>query len=133
MPEWAMGKGDCRYAVELLGRGMTVGRLLKILETKGVTVFAVVDHSGEAAKVGMAMRPTKLVIFGSPKAGTPVMVAAPSAALDLPLKLLVHEDAQRAVWLSYNSPEYLLQRHSIPAELLPTLAVVKALAEAAAG
>src|SRR6476646_11686247 len=85
----------------------TVDKLKGILQAKGVTLFALIDHSGEAAKVGMKMPPTKLLIFGNPKGGTPLMLAAPSIALDLPLKILVSEDAQGKVWLSYNSPEYL--------------------------
>ena len=92
----------------------------------------VVDHSGEATKVGMSMRPTKLLIFGSPKAGTPLMVAAPSVALDLPLKILVWQDGEGQVWVSYNSPQYLQQRHGVPADLLSSLAVVEALAREAA-
>ena len=92
----------------------TVDKLKTILKSKGVTLFAVVDHSGEAEKVGMKMPPTKLLIFGSPKAGTPLMLAAPSAAIDLPLKILVAEDAQGKVWISYNSPEYLKERHGLP-------------------
>ena len=89
----------------------TVRRLESVLAERGVRVFALVDHSGEAEKVGMEMRPTKLVIFGNPKGGTPVMVAAPSVAIDLPLKALVSEDETGKVWVSYNSPEYLQQRH----------------------
>jgi uncharacterized protein (DUF302 family) len=100
----------------------TLARLQSILNEKGVTVFALVDHSGEAAKVGLEMRPTQLLIFGSPKAGTPLMVAAPSAAIDLPLKALAWEDAEGKVWLSCNAPEYLQQRHGIPAELLKNIA-----------
>ena len=106
----------------------TVEALKNILAAKGVTLFALVDHSGEAQKVGMIMPPTKLLIFGSPKAGTPIMLAAPSSALDLPLKILVREDTNGKVWISYNSPAYLQHRHSIPPELLPNLAVVEALA-----
>src|SRR5215831_7477986 len=110
----------------------TLARLMRGLEAKGVTVFAVVDHSGEAEKVGLKMRPTKLVIFGSPKAGTPLMLAAPSIAIDLPLKILVSEDEQGKVWVSYNSPDYLKQRHSVPTELLQNIAIVEALAMKAA-
>ncbi|HEV2413953.1 MAG TPA: DUF302 domain-containing protein [Candidatus Dormibacteraeota bacterium] len=109
----------------------TVTRVEQILRDKGVTLFAVVDHSGEAAKVGLDMRPTKLVIFGSPRAGTPIMVAAPSAAIDLPLKILVWEDAAGKTWVSYNSPEYLQQRHGIPAELTQNIAASAAIASAA--
>ncbi|HUC74861.1 MAG TPA: DUF302 domain-containing protein [Vicinamibacterales bacterium] len=110
----------------------TVERLRAILQAGGVTLFVVVDHSGEATKVGMSMRPTKLLIFGSPKAGTPLMVAAPSVALDLPLKILVWQDGEGQVWVSYNSPQYLQQRHGVPADLLSSLAVVEALAREAA-
>ena len=110
----------------------TVDKLKTILKSKGVTLFAVVDHSGEAEKVGMKMPPTKLLIFGSPKAGTPLMLAAPSVAIDLPLKILVAKDAQGKVWISYNSPEYLKERHGLPSDnLLPNIAVVQALAAAA--
>jgi len=106
----------------------TVENLKKILQAKGVALFAFVDHSGEAAKVGITMPPTKLLIFGSPKAGTPLMLAAPSVAIDLPLKILVAEDAQGKVWLSYNTPEYLKERHGLPADLLQNIAVVETLA-----
>src|SRR5580658_4052166 len=100
----------------------TVARLTNILQSKGITLFALIDDSGEAEKVGMKMPPTKLLIFGSPKAGTPLMLAAPSIAIDLPLKILVWEDAQGKVWLSYNSPEYLMKRHGLPQDLLPNIA-----------
>jgi len=110
----------------------TVEKLEALLRAKGVALFAVVDHSGEAAKVGMTMRPTKLLIFGNPKAGTPLMQAAPSIAIDLPLKILVAENAERKVWISYNSPRYLQQRHGLPQELLQNIAVVEALAAQAA-
>src|SRR6266576_5605989 len=109
----------------------TVERLTALLHAKGVTLFALVDHSEEAAKVGMKMPPTKLVIFGNPKAGTPLMLAAPSVAIDLPLKILVWEDALGKVWLSYNSTAYLQQRHGLPEALVPNIAVVEALARAA--
>jgi len=109
----------------------TVERLTALLLAKGVTLFALVDHSGEAAKVGITMPPTKLLIFGTPKAGTPLMLAAPSVAIDLPLKILVSEDAQGRAWLSYNSPAYLQERHGVPQGLLPNIAVVETLARAA--
>jgi len=109
-----------------------VEKLKQILQSKGVTLFATVDHSGEAAKVGMKMPPTKLLIFGSPKAGTPLMLAAPSVAIDFPLKILIWEDAQGKVWVSYNSPSYLQQRHGIPPELMQNIAVNEALASKAA-
>jgi uncharacterized protein (DUF302 family)/uncharacterized membrane protein YidH (DUF202 family) len=110
----------------------TVEKLENILEAKGVTLFALIDHSGEAAKVGMKMPPTKLLIFGNPKAGTPLMLASPSTAIDLPLKILVWQDSEGKVWVSYNSPSYLEKRHNLPAELLPNIAVVEALAAGAA-
>ena len=106
----------------------TVGKLRQVLQANGVTLFAVIDHSGEAEKVGMKMPPTKLLIFGSPKAGTPVMLAAPSIALDLPLKILVWEDGQGKVWTSYNRPDYLQERHGVPQQFVQTLAVVETLA-----
>jgi uncharacterized protein (DUF302 family) len=106
----------------------TVDRLKDILQSKGITLFALIDHSGEAEKVGMKMPPTKLLIFGNPKGGTPLMLAAPSVAIDLPLKILVWEDSQGKVWLSYNSPEYLQGRHGFPQDLLQNIAVVGALA-----
>jgi uncharacterized protein (DUF302 family) len=110
----------------------TVERLKNILESKAVTLFAVIDHSGEAEKVGLRMRPTKLLIFGNPKSGTPVMLASPSSAIDLPLKILVWEDAQGKAWVSYNSPAYLQERHSLAPELLPNISVIEALATKAA-
>jgi uncharacterized protein (DUF302 family) len=109
-----------------------VDKLKGILEAKGVTLFALVDHSGEAAKAGLQMPPTKLLIFGNPKGGTPVMLAAPSSAIDLPLKILVWQDAQGKVWVSYNNPIYLQGRHRIPPELVKNIAVVEALAKEAA-
>src|SRR2546429_9240127 len=118
--------GRRRHSVE-----QTVERLTALLPAKGVTLFALVDHSAEAAKIGMTMPPTKLLIFGTPKAGTPLMLAARSVAIALPLKILVWEDAQGRTWLSYNSPEYLKERHGVPEALLPNIAVVEALARAA--
>jgi len=109
----------------------TVETLTAVLRAKGVTLFALVDHTGEAAKVGMTMPPTKLLIFGNPKAGTPLMLAAPSVAIDLPLKILVWEDGQGRVWLSYNSPAYLQERHGVPEALMANVAVVETLAHAA--
>jgi uncharacterized protein (DUF302 family) len=106
----------------------TVERIKGILQAKGVTLFALIDHSGEAEKIGMKMRPTKLLIFGNPKGGTPLMLAAPSSAIDLPLKILVWEDANEKVWISYNSLVYLKERHGLPEELMPNIAVVEKLA-----
>src|SRR5271168_83609 len=109
----------------------TVEKLKGILNAKGVTLFALVDHSGEAEKAGMKMRPTKLLIFGSPKAGTPVMLAAPSIAIDLPLKVLVWDDSSGNVWVSYNSPAYLQKRHNVPDDLMQNIALVETLAATA--
>jgi uncharacterized protein (DUF302 family) len=110
----------------------TVEKLKSILQGKGITLFSLIDHSGEAEKAGMKMRPTKVLIFGNPKAGTPVMLAAPSSAIDLPLKILIWEDAQGKAWVTYNSPAYLQERHHIPAELLPSISVIETLAKKAA-
>ena len=106
----------------------TVGALERIVQEKGITIFALIDHSGEAEKIGMEMRPTKLLIFGSPRGGTPLMLASPSIALDFPLKILVWEVGDGKVWLSYNSPEYLKERHALPRDLLPNIAVIEKLA-----
>jgi uncharacterized protein (DUF302 family) len=110
----------------------TVNKLKAILESKGVTLFSLIDHSGEADKVGLKMPSTKLLIFGSPKAGTPLMLAVPSTALDLPLKILVSEDDERRVWISFNSPQYLQQRHRFREELLQNVMLIEKLAAAAA-
>ena len=118
---------SCHRSVE-----QTVEKLEAILHAKGVKLFALVDHSGEAASAGMPMRPTKLLIFGNPKAGTPLMLASPSAAIDLPLKILVTEDKSGKVWVSYNSAAYLQGRHKLPADLVQNIAVVEALASKAA-
>lgn len=106
----------------------TVEKLREILQAKGVKLFALVDHSGEAEQAGLKMRPTKLLIFGNPKAGTPLMIASPGIAIDLPLKILVSEDKKGEVWISYNSPAYLQSRHGLPQELVPNIAVVAMLA-----
>ena len=110
----------------------TVARLKAALQTKGIKLFVLVDHSGEAAKAGLKMPNTKLLIFGNPKGGTPLMLASPSIAIDLPLKILVAEDAQGKVWISYNSPEYLIERHGLPPDLVQNIAVVETLAAQAA-
>jgi uncharacterized protein (DUF302 family) len=108
----------------------TVARLEALLRAKGITLFALIDHSGEAAKVGLKMPPTKLLIFGKPEAGTPLMLAAPRSALDLPLKILIWEDAEGQVWVSANSAAYLRERYGLPLEYLSTLAAVEALVAA---
>ncbi len=109
----------------------TLKRLEAIVEARGLKVFALIDHSGEAEKAGLQMRSTQLLIFGSPKGGTPLMVAAPSLAIDLPLKALVWEDDGGKVWVSYNSPEYLKQRHGIPEDLVKNIAGVGPIIEKA--
>lgn len=106
----------------------TVEKIRLMLQAKDVKLFALIDHSGEAERAGLTMRPTKLLIFGNPKAGTPAMLAAPRSAIDLPLKLLVWEDEQGKVWISYNSLSYLGERHGLPPELLANLAAVETLA-----
>jgi uncharacterized protein (DUF302 family) len=102
--------------------GDTVQRLEAAFRDKGLQLFAVIDHSGEAEKVGLEMHPTKVLIFGSPKGGTPLMVAAPSLAIDLPLKALVAEGADGKVSVTYNDPAYLQARHGVPADLIKNLA-----------
>jgi uncharacterized protein (DUF302 family) len=109
----------------------TVRNLEEALSAKGVKLFTVIDHSGEAEKAGMSMPNTKLLIFGNPKAGTPIMIASPSAAIDLPLKILVSEDSAGDVWFSYNSTSYLQARHGFPQEFEQNLAVVEHLAKIA--
>jgi uncharacterized protein (DUF302 family) len=106
-----------RYSLE-----ETVRQLQSTFAAKGLQMFALIDHSGEAAKVGLNMRPTKVLIFGSPKGGTPLMVASPSLAIDLPMKALVAEDESGKVWLTYNSPDYLKERHNVPEDMIKNLA-----------
>lgn len=110
----------------------TLRKLQHTLEAKAIAVFALVDHSGEAAKVGMNMPPTKLLIFGNPKGGTPLMLAAPSIAIDLPLKILIWQDDHEKVWVSYNTPEYLAERHGLPAHLVQNIGFVETLASSIA-
>jgi uncharacterized protein (DUF302 family)/uncharacterized membrane protein YidH (DUF202 family) len=110
----------------------TVEKLEEMLQSTGVKVFALIDHSGEAEKVGMQMRPTKVLIFGNPKAGTPLMIASPGIALDLPLRILVSEDAEGKVWISYNDPVWLQARHGLPQDLVRNIAVIETLARRAA-
>ena len=109
----------------------TLKRLESVIASKGLTIFARIDHSGEAAKVGLTMQPTELLLFGSPKSGTPLMVASPTLAIDLPLKALVWQDVEGAVWLSYNSPEYLQQRHTVPDALIKNIAGIRSICEEA--
>ena len=110
----------------------TVEKIKTLLQSKGIKLFAVIDHSGEAEAIGIKMPPTKLLIFGNPKGGTPLMLASPTVAIDLPLKLLVWQDARGDRWISYNSPQYLKDRHSLPDDLLKNIAVIEPLATEAA-
>ena len=109
-----------------------VNKIKSLLVIRGITLFAVIDHSGEAEAAGMKMPDTKLLIFGNPKGGTPLMLASPSIAIDLPLKLLVAEDAAGRCSISYNSPQYLQQRHGLPRDLIQNIAIIEALATEAA-
>jgi uncharacterized protein (DUF302 family) len=110
----------------------SVARLEDLLRKKGIELFCCIDHSGEAAAIGLSMRPTKVLIFGSPKAGTPLMLAAPGVALDLPLKLLVAESESGEVTLSWNDPAWLRQRHNFPQDMVANISAVEVLANAAA-
>jgi uncharacterized protein (DUF302 family) len=123
MPDNGLAHVASRYTVD-----ETVQRFQSLLAERGIKVFALIDHSGEAEKIGMKMPPTKLIVFGNPKGGTPLMIAAPTLAIDLPLKALIWEDAQGKVSITYNTPEYLQARHSVPEELVKNIAVVGALA-----
>jgi uncharacterized protein (DUF302 family) len=123
MPDNGLAHVASRYTVD-----ETVQRFESLLAERGIKLFALIDHSGEAEKIGMKMPPTKLLIFGNPKGGTPLMIAAPTLAIDLPLKALIWEDAQGKVSITYNTPEYLQARHSVPQELVKNIAVVGALA-----
>jgi uncharacterized protein (DUF302 family) len=107
----------------------TLERLETIVRAKGLAILARIDHSGDAAKAGLSMRPTLLLIFGNAKAGTPLMVASPGVAIDLPLKALVWQDADDKVWLSYNSPDYLKLRHHLPDNLMQNIAGIKPICE----
>jgi len=111
--------------------GETLDRLTKSLEAKGIKIFARVNHSDEAEHVGLTMRPTEVLIFGNPKGGTPVMLAAPTAAIDLPLKALAWQDADGKVWLSYNDPQYFKDRYSLTDDQIKTIAGIGTLLEQA--
>ena len=109
----------------------TLDRVDALLQSKGIKIFVRVDHSGEAEKAGLKMPPTQLLIFGNPKGGTPVMLAAPTAAIDLPLKALAWQDGDGKVWLSYNDPEYLKKRYGLTDEQIKTIAGTGTLIEQA--
>jgi uncharacterized protein (DUF302 family) len=110
----------------------TVDKIKSLLVNRGIKLFAFIDHSGEAEAIGMKMPPTKLLVFGNPKGGTPLMLASPMIAIDLPLKILVAEDANGKRWISYNSPQYLKNRHGLSDELVKNIAIIEALAAEAA-
>src|SRR5580658_4757945 len=111
----------------------TVARLELAITSRGLTIFSRIDFSGDAAKAGLRMNPTRLVIFGNPKAGTPLMIAAPTVAIDFPLKVLVSEDSSGKVLASYNAPEYLGGRHNIPEDLIKNIAGIEPVVQLAVG
>jgi uncharacterized protein (DUF302 family) len=111
----------------------TLDRLEASAKERGLMIFARIDFSADARRVGLSLRPTELLLLGSPKAGTPLMAATPSLAIDLPLKVLAWQAADERVWVSYNAAEYLQRRHGFPPELLKNIAGLGALVEAAAG
>jgi uncharacterized protein (DUF302 family) len=125
------GQGIERVA-SVRGFDETVSHFERLLAAKGMMLFAKIDFTGDAKRAGLTMSRMMLLVFGNPKGGTPVMVAVPSSALDLPLKVLVSEEADGKVWLSFNAPEYLAQRHGIPAELVANIAGIRGLVNAAA-
>jgi uncharacterized protein (DUF302 family) len=130
LPVWAADNGlvnvPSKYSVS-----ETLDRLESIVKKKGITVFARLDFSSEASQVGLKMKPSQLLIFGSPKAGTPLMIANPTIGIDLPLKALSWEDSNGKVWLSYNKPEYLKDRYGLPDELIKNISGIKMLVEKA--
>ena len=143
MPEWWIFRENAEIQTDRMSNGIvhepsnhsvdeTVDRLKAIVQASGAVLFRLVDHSGEVEKMGLEMKPTKLLIFGNPKAGTPLMLASPSTAIDLPLKMLVWEDAAKKVWISCNSPEYLQKRHGFPEDLLPNISALRKLASGGA-
>jgi uncharacterized protein (DUF302 family) len=124
-----------RGIVRVLSKGSfadTFNGLESVVSSKGLTIFARIDFSGDAERAGFKMNPTRMLIFGSPKAGTPLMLASPTVALDLPLKVLVSTDENGKVWLSYNSPEYLRDRHKVPLELLKNISGIVGIVESVA-
>jgi uncharacterized protein (DUF302 family) len=111
----------------------TVDRLTEVIQAAGAKLFSIVDHSGEAARVGLSLRDTRLLIFGNPAAGTPVMAASPLAALDLPLKVLVWADDGGSVWMSYLDPAWLAARHGLSGDLAAPLSAAGRLTDRVAG
>ena len=127
-----MSAEGLRTLPSMHGPEETLDRLEAAVTKHGMTIVARIDHAAAAEKVGLELRPTVVVVFGNPRAGTPAMQVTPTVAIDLPLKILVWQDAQEKTWLTYNSPDYLGSRHGVPPELLRNLAVVESLAAAAA-
>ena len=110
----------------------TVERLEGLLKERGVLIFARIDFSGDAARAGLAMRPEQMLVFGNPRAGTPLMQAEPAVGLDLPLKALAYEDPTGKTWVAWNDPQYIVRRHGLAAALAANLAAVVPLIERAA-
>ena len=125
-PEKGMVHRSSPYCVD-----ETVERLGAVLQSLGIPILARIDHSGGAAGLGLEMKPTQLLIFGNAKAGTPLMLAAPTVALDLPLKTLVWEDGEGKVWVSYNTPQYLQERHGFPEGLVSNIAGIRLIVDEA--
>ena len=110
---------------------VTLAKLTAFIAGKGLNLFAHIDHGAGATQAGLTMQPAHVLIFGHAKAGTPLMVVSPLLALDLPLKVLVWEDADKKVWVSYNTPEFLIERHAIPEDMSKNIAGVESLVKAA--
>jgi len=131
-----MNKDDDDKGIKTLattgGVDETLDRLESLAKSRGMMVFARIQFSRDAAAAGLELRPTQLLILGSPTGGTPLMAAAPSVALDLPLKVLAWQDASKQCWVSYNTPEYLQRRHGFPAALIANIAGLGKLVESAA-
>lgn len=110
----------------------TFERLKSGVLSRGLIVFATINFSDDAEKVGLNMPPTRQLVFGNPKAGTPLMITSPSSAIDFPLRVVVAQDQDGKVWLTYNSPQYLKERHDIPEELLPNIVGISEIVKSAA-
>ena len=130
-----MSQSDIKGLVQLESQqsfAETLTHLESVIQSKGLTIFARIHFSDDAAKAGLTMNPTSMIIFGNPKAGTPLMIASPTLAIDFPLKILVSQDSNGKVWVSYNSVEYLRDRHHVPSDLLKNIAGITPIAEAVA-
>ena len=130
-----MSQSDIKGLVQLESQqsfAETLTHLESVIQSKGLTIFARIHFSDDAAKAGLTMNPASMIIFGNPKAGTPLMIASPTLAIDFPLKILVSQDSAGRVWVSYNSVEYLRDRHRVPSDLLKNIAGITPIAEAVA-